>query len=95
MNQQELQHKLDGTKEQESFVISPQLDAMIRTLAAPERRMFMGKLWSLQRVYSGLYFIGKSICLFGQHSVGSVKRCVNNSRSLPVHNAIYYCQQSR
>ena len=59
MNQQELQHKLDGTKEQESFVISPQLDAMIRTLAAPERRMFMGKLWSLQRVYSGLVLYRK------------------------------------
>ena len=54
MTQSELQQKIDGTQEQQTFVISPQLDAMIRTLTEPERRMFLGKLWSIQRVYSGL-----------------------------------------
>ncbi len=54
MTQSELQHIIDGTKEPEALTLSPQLDAMIRTLPEPERKVFMGKLWSLQRVYSGL-----------------------------------------
>ena len=53
MTQSELQHRLDGTKEQESFAISPRLDTMIRTLTEPERKIFLGKIWSLERVYSG------------------------------------------
>ena len=59
MTQSELQQKIDGTQEQQTFVISPQLDAMIRTLTEPERRMFLGKLWSIQRVYSGLVLYRK------------------------------------
>jgi hypothetical protein len=55
MNQkQQLQDQLNGTKEHESFEISPRLDAMLMTLTEPQRRLFMGKLWSLERVYSGL-----------------------------------------
>jgi hypothetical protein len=59
MTPSELQNRLDGTPEQESMTLSPQLDAMIRTLPEPERRVFMGKLWSLERVYSGLILYRK------------------------------------
>jgi hypothetical protein len=55
MNQkQQLQEQLNGTKEHESFEISPRLDAMLMTLTEPQRRIFMGKLWSLERVYAGI-----------------------------------------
>jgi hypothetical protein len=53
MTPSELQHRLDGTKEPFNMEISPQLDAMLQTLTEPELKLFMGKLWSLQRVYSG------------------------------------------
>ena len=56
MTQAELQN---GTTEHEHFEITPMLDAMIRSLPAADRQIFMGRLWSLERVYSGLILYRK------------------------------------